>query len=75
MKEASRALTKDDILKSFMSDYDFGSSKNSNDIGNNLYVLDIKYQKNLESAQPIKVELIFSENVPVGIYGYASVNE
>ena len=31
----------------------------------------MKYQKNIEKAQPIKVEFKFSENVPAGIYGYA----
>ena len=39
----------------------------------NLYVLDIRYQKNLENAQPIKVEYMFSENGPNGTYGYALV--
>ena len=38
-----------------------------------LYVFDIRHQKNLESAQPIKVEFKFSENIPAGIYVYASV--
>ena len=33
----------------------------------------MRYQKNLESAQPFKVEFYFSENVPAGIYGYALV--
>ena len=71
IKEAFRALTKDDNLKPYISDNDFGSSNNGKDIGYNLYVFDIRYQKNLESAQPIKVE--FSENVPAGVYGYALV--
>ena len=31
------------------------------------------YQKNLESAQRIKAEFKFSENIPAGIYGYALV--
>ena len=41
--------------------------------GYNLYVFDIRYQKNIESAQPIKVEFKFSEDAPAGIYGYALV--
>ena len=28
------------------------------------------FRRNLESAQPIKVVLNFSENVPAGVYGY-----
>ena len=66
-----RSLTEDDILQPYLSDLDFGSSSNANDIGYNIYVSDLRYQKNLESAQPIKVELQFSENIPAGIYGYA----
>ena len=42
-------------------------------IGYNLYLFDIKYQKNFESAQPFKVEFRFSEDVLAGIYGYALV--
>ena len=73
-KEAFRALTKDDILKPFKSFNDFTSSKINIDLGNNVYVSDIRYQKNLEGAQPIKVEIKNSENVPAGIYGYAPVS-
>ena len=72
-KEAFKALTKDDILQPYISDNDFRSSNGGNDIGNNLYVFDIKYQKNFESAQPIKIEFKISENVTAGIYGYALV--
>ena len=73
IKETFRALTKDDFLKPFTSDIDFRSSNNGNDIGYNLYVSDKRYQRNFESAQPIKVEFKFSENIPAGIYGYALV--
>ena len=51
-REVFRALTKDDILKSYISDNDFGSSNNGIDIGYNLYNFDRRYQKILESAQP-----------------------
>ena len=34
---------------------------------------DIRYQKNFESAQPIKVEFELDGVVPDGIYGYALV--
>ena len=73
IKEAFRALTKDDILQPYKSDEDFRSSNNINDIGCNLYVFDIRYQKNFENSQPIKVEFKFTGAVPAGIYGYALV--
>ena len=72
-KEAFRALTKDDEIRPNISDTDFRSSKNNKEIGYNLYVFDIRYQKKLESSQPIKVYFEFSQNVPTGIYGYGLV--
>ena len=42
-------------------------------VGYNLYVFDIRYQKSLETAQPVNVEFKFSEDVPARIYGYALV--
>ena len=38
IKEAFKALTKDDILQPYISDDDFRSSNNNNDVGYNLYV-------------------------------------
>ena len=73
IKEAFRALTKDDILKPYISEDDFRSSNEGNNIGYNIYAFDIRYQKNFENAQPVKVEFKFSENIPAGIYGYALV--
>ena len=73
IEEAFKALTKDDILQPYISDNDFRSSNNANDIGYNLYVIDIRYQKNYESSQPRKKELTFDGAIPSGIYGYASV--
>ena len=73
IKEAFRALTKDDILQPYISENDFRSSNNNNDIGYNIYAFDIRYQKNFENAQPVKVEFKFSENIDAGIYGYALV--
>ena len=55
IKEAFKALTKDDKLQPYISDNVFRSCNNDNDIGYNLYVFDISYQKNQEAAQPIKV--------------------
>ena len=73
IKEAFRASTKDDILKPYITEDDFRSSNEGNNIGYNIYAFDIRYQKNFENAQPVKVEFKFSENIPAGIYGYASV--
>ena len=71
IKKPSRALTKDDILQPYISDNDFRSSNNGNNIGYNLYVFDIRYQKNFESSQPTKVDFKYHGVVPAGIYGYA----
>ena len=73
IKEAFKTLTKDDNLQQFISDTDFRSAKSVNDIGHILYVFDIRYQKNFESAQPIKVNFKFDGVIPAGIYGYALV--
>ena len=73
-KEAFRALTKDDILQPYISEDDFRSSNEGNNIGYNIYAFDIRYQKNFENAQPVKVEFKFSENITAGIYGYALVS-
>ena len=73
IKEAFRALTKDDILRPYITEDDFRSSNNGNDIDYNIYAFDIRYQKNFENAQPVKVEFKFSENINAGIYGYAFV--
>ena len=73
IKEAFKALTKDDLLQPYISENDFRSSNEGNNIGYNIYAFDIRYQKNFENAQPVKVEIKFSENVVAGIYGYALV--
>ena len=73
IKEAFRALTKDDILKPYISEDDFRSFNERNSIGYNIYAFDIRYQKNFENAQAVNVEIKFSENIPAGIYGYAVV--
>ena len=73
IKEAFKALTKDDILQPYISEDDFRSSNEGNNIGYNIYAFDIRYQKNFENAQLVKVEFKFSENIPVGIYGYVLV--
>ena len=73
IKQAFRALTIDDILKPYINEDDFTSSNEGNNIGYNIYAFDIRYQKNFENAQPVKVEFKFPENIPAGIYGYALV--
>ena len=73
IKEAFKALTKDDILLPYISEDDFRSSNEANNIGYNIYAFDIRYQKNFENAQPVKIEFKFSENIAAGIYGYALV--
>ena len=74
IKEAFKALTKDDILQPYISDDDFRSSNvRADDVGYNLYVFDIRYQKNFTVSQPIKVEFKFNGVVPNDINGYALV--
>ena len=73
-KEAFRALRKDDILQPYISQEDFRSSNvRVADVGYNLHVFDIRYQKNFENAQPIKVEFKFNGVVPNDVNGYALV--
>ena len=73
-KQAFKDLTKDDIVEPHISDSDFRSSNDGHNIGYNLYVFDIRYQKNFEGDQPITVEFKFDGGVPAGIYGYALVS-
>ena len=55
VKEAFKALTKVDIIQPFVSEHDFRSSNVGNNIGYNIHVFDIRYHKNFESPQPVKV--------------------
>ena len=73
VKEAFKALTKDNLLQPYISDDDFRSSNNGDNIGYNIYVFDIRYQKNFESSQPIKVEFKFDGVIPANINGYGLV--
>ena len=74
IKQAFKALTKDDILQPYISDYDFVSSNvRANDVGYNLYVFDIRCQKNFTNSQPIRVEFKFDGVVLNDINGYALV--
>ena len=74
IKEAFKDLTKDEILQPYISDDNFRTSNDAaNDIGYNLYVFDIRYQKNFTNSQPIKVEFKFEGVVSNDINGYALV--
>ena len=66
IKEAFRAITKDDILKPYISHHNLRSTNDGNKVASNLYVFDIRYQKNFESAQPIK-KFKFEGVVPAGV--------
>ena len=57
VKGAYKALTKDDILQPYITEGDFRSSNDGDIIGYNIHCFDIRYQKNYESSQPVKVEL------------------
>ena len=60
IKEAFKALTKNHIFQPYISDQDFRSSNTrTDDVGYNLYVFNIRYQKNFTVTQPIKVEFEF----------------
>ena len=74
IKEAFKALTKDDILQPYISEEDFRiSNVRAADVGYRLYVFDIRYQKNYTASQPIEVEFKFDGVVPDNVNGYASV--
>ena len=73
IKEAFRALTKDNILRPYISEDDFRSDNNGNSIGYNIHVFDIRYQKDYQSGQSVKNEFILDIIVPAGVYGYALV--
>ena len=73
-KAAFRALPKDDILPPYISDDNFRTSNvRVDDVVYNLYVLDIRYQKNFTISQRIKVEFKFNGVVPNDINRYALV--
>ena len=54
IKEAFKALTKDDILKPYITEDDFKSSNEGNNIGYNIYAFDIRYQKFLKTLNQSK---------------------
>ena len=73
-EEVFGALTKNDILQTYISDHDFRSSNlSADDVGYSFYVFDIRYQQNLTASQPIKIEIKFDGVVPNEINGYSLV--
>ena len=73
IKEAFKALTKDNILQPYISEDDFRSDNNGTCIGYNIHVFDIRYQKDYQSGQSVKMEIKLDKIVPAGVYGYALV--
>ena len=67
IKEVFKALTKDNTLQPYITEHDFRSYNDDNDIGYDIYAFDIRYQKNFESSQPIKVEFNFDGVIPASI--------
>ena len=71
IKEAFKALTENNILQPYISDNDFRSSNDGDNIAYNIHCFGKRYQKNYESGQSVKVEFKFNGVIPAGIYGYA----
>ena len=73
IKEAFRALTKDNILQPYITEVDFRLSNNGDNFGYNIHAFDIRCQKNFESGPSVKVEFKFDGISRAGMYGYALV--
>ena len=72
-KDAFKALTKDNILQPYISEDDFRSDNNGNNLGYNIHDFDIRYQKNYQSGKSVKVEFKLDKIIPAGVNGYALV--
>ena len=66
-KKAFRAITKDIILEPYISEDDFRSSNDGDNIGYNKHCFDLRYQKNFENGQSVKVEFELDGVIPVAI--------
>ena len=74
IKEVFRALTIDNIFQPYISDTGFRFSNVRDDVvGYNLYVFDMRYQKNFTNSQRIEVEFKFDGVVPKNINCYGLV--
>ena len=72
IQETFKALTKDDLIKPYISDHDFRfSNVRADDVAYILYVFDIHYQKIFTKSQTNKVEIKFHGIVPNDIKRYA----
>ena len=56
-----------------MSEDDFRSSNDVDNIGYIIHAFDIRYQKNFEGGESVKVEFRFDGIIPGGKHGYALV--
>ena len=66
IKEAFRALTKDNIKQPYTSEDDCRSFNSGDDIAYNTHAFDIRFQKIFEIVQPVKVEFKFDGVIPLG---------
>ena len=74
IKEALRALTKDDILQPYISDDNLRSSKAGVvELGFKTYVFELRYQQKFTASGPIKLEIKFGGVIPNDVNGYALV--
>ena len=74
IKEASRALTKDDILQRYISDHGFRTSDiRTDDVGCNFFVFDVRCQQNYTATPPIELEFKNEGVVPHYITGHVLV--
>ena len=61
IKEAFKALTKDNLLQTFISEHDFRSSNDDNDNGYNKYASIYDIKKNLKILSQLKLNLNLTE--------------
>ena len=74
IKQIFGCLTKDDILQPYISDQKYRSSNDGDDVGYDLFVFSMQYQKkNLAADQKITVEFNYSEDVLASVNGYTLV--
>ena len=67
IKEAFKALTKDNVLQPNISEDDFRFSDVGDNIGYNIHCFDIRYRKNFQSAQAVKVKFKLDGVIPAGV--------
>ena len=65
IKEAFKAHTKDDILQPYISEDDFRSSNEGDNIGYNIHCFDVRYQKTTKAVNQLKCKLNLMESFPL----------